>query len=240
MDGNDHSAQPHRSWVPPSTSRSLRVAALLTVANGFIDAYTFLAHGGVFANAQTGNVVLFGVGLARPEVAEPLAHLWPILAFVAGLAAARALSSSSAEAALRHPLRFSLVVQIAVLAIIAISPATVPQWLITTSIAFVSALQLSLFRTVRSATFVTIAMTGNLRRTTEALHDAVHGGASERRLAALYVALVSGFIDGAVIGALVTSHLGTSAAWIPAAIIAVALSQYYIDDLRHRRRVAET
>lgn len=239
MDGNDQNGQSQRDSVLPATSRSLRVATLLTVANGFIDAYTFLAHGGVFANAQTGNVVLFGVGLARPDVAKPLAHLWPILAFVAGLAAARALNSPSAEAALRYPLRFSLVVQIVVLAIIATLPATVPQWLITTSIAFVSALQLSLFRTVRSATFVTIAMTGNLRRTTEALHDAVHGDASERRLAALYVALVCGFTGGAVVGALITSHLGTTAVWIPAAIIAVALSQYYLDDLRHRRAVAE-
>ncbi|MDT7647181.1 MAG: hypothetical protein QOC75_4181, partial [Pseudonocardiales bacterium] len=41
---------------PTATSR--RVGALLVTSNGFVDAYTYLAHGGVFANAQTGNVIL--------------------------------------------------------------------------------------------------------------------------------------------------------------------------------------
>ena len=240
MDGTQDSQQPPANRIPLHTSTSLRVAALLTIANGFIDAYTFLAYGGVFANAQTGNVVLFGVGLARSDVAKPLAHLWPILAFIAGIAAARALKTSAAEAHLRYPLRYALVLQIIVLIVIAMLPETTPQWAITTTIGFVSALQLSLFRTVRSATFVTIAMTGNLMRTTEALQDAVRGGESERRLAGLYVTLVVGFAAGAVVGALITSQLDTRAAWIPAALIALALGQFFLDDLHYRRVFAST
>jgi uncharacterized membrane protein YoaK (UPF0700 family) len=215
----------------------MRVAALLTVANGFVDAYTFLAHGGVFANAQTANVVLFGVGLARRDVVNPLAHLWPILAFLAGLSAARALKTPSAKATLRYPRRFSLLVQITVLIIVGALSQTTPQWVITTTIGFVSALQLSLFRTVRSATFVTVAMTGNLMRVSEALHDAVRGGQRERHRAALYVALIMGFAGGAVVGALITVHLDTRAAWVPAGIIGLALAQYTLDDVRPRRAV---
>jgi uncharacterized membrane protein YoaK (UPF0700 family) len=37
----------------------LRFAVLLTVANSFLDAHTYLARGGVFANVQTGNVIFF-------------------------------------------------------------------------------------------------------------------------------------------------------------------------------------
>lgn len=238
MGGVDPRNQQQARAAPLSTTTSsLRVAALLTVANGFVDAYTFLAHGAVFANAQTGNVVLFGVALARPHVTSPLAHLWPILAFVAGLAAARTLKTPSAKATLRYPRRFSLAVQIAVLVIVGVLPESTPQWVITTTIGFVSALQLSLFRTVRSATFVTVAMTGNLMRATEAVHDAVRGGRRERARAALYITLIVGFAAGAVAGALITVHLDTHAAWIPAGIIAIALAQYIFDDLR-RRRVA--
>ena len=40
-------------------SESLLLGALLAVAGGFFDAYTYLCRGGVFANAQTGNIVLF-------------------------------------------------------------------------------------------------------------------------------------------------------------------------------------
>ena len=235
MAGVDRRSEPKGRAVRLTTSSSMRVAALLTVANGFVDAYTFIAHGGVFANAQTANVVLFGVGLARRDVVNPLAHLWPILAFLAGLSAARALKTPSAKAALRYPRRFSLLVQITVLIIVGGLSQTTPQWVITTTIGFVSALQLSLFRTVRSATFVTVAMTGNLLRVTEALHDAVRGSRRERQRAALYVTLIVGFAGGAVVGALITVHLDTRAAWVPAGIIALALAQYTIDDLRRRR-----
>ena len=36
----------------------LRVGLCLTWVGGFLEVYTFLLHGGVFANAQTGNLLL--------------------------------------------------------------------------------------------------------------------------------------------------------------------------------------
>ena len=39
-------------------SETFRVGALLACVGGFLDAYTFLCRGGVFANAQTGNLAL--------------------------------------------------------------------------------------------------------------------------------------------------------------------------------------
>jgi uncharacterized membrane protein YoaK (UPF0700 family) len=38
------------------TSYTLRFAVLLTAANGFLDAHTYITRGGVFANVQTANV----------------------------------------------------------------------------------------------------------------------------------------------------------------------------------------
>jgi uncharacterized membrane protein YoaK (UPF0700 family) len=37
------------------------IAVFFTLAGGFMDAYSYLARGHVFANAQTGNIVLFAV-----------------------------------------------------------------------------------------------------------------------------------------------------------------------------------
>ena len=42
-------------------TRSLWFALLLTLANGFLDAHTYLARGGVFANVQTANVIFGAV-----------------------------------------------------------------------------------------------------------------------------------------------------------------------------------
>lgn len=57
-----------RTIVLDSESRQERAALrkglptglLLAGVGGFLDAYTFVGYGGVFANAQTGNIVLFG------------------------------------------------------------------------------------------------------------------------------------------------------------------------------------
>ena len=45
-------------------SESVRIGIFLTMAGGFMDAYSYICRGKVFANAQTGNIVLLGQSLA--------------------------------------------------------------------------------------------------------------------------------------------------------------------------------
>ena len=66
-------------------SDSFRIGAILAAVGGFLDAYTYLARGQVFANAQTGNIVLLGVHLSEGDFKKALSYLVPILAFVAGV-----------------------------------------------------------------------------------------------------------------------------------------------------------
>jgi uncharacterized membrane protein YoaK (UPF0700 family) len=47
-----------------SLSGIFAIASLFAIVGGFLDAYSYLARGGVFANAQTGNIVLFGARAA--------------------------------------------------------------------------------------------------------------------------------------------------------------------------------
>lgn len=42
-------------------SESIEVAIFLALSGGLMDAYSYLLRGEVFANAQTGNMLLFGV-----------------------------------------------------------------------------------------------------------------------------------------------------------------------------------
>lgn len=52
-------------------SDSFRIGAILAAVGGFLDAYTYLARGQVFANAQTGNIVLLGVHLSEGDFKKP-------------------------------------------------------------------------------------------------------------------------------------------------------------------------
>ena len=50
-----------------------------------MDAYSYLERGNVFANAQTGNLLLFGVNLAEGNYFAMLSYLLPVLAFTLGI-----------------------------------------------------------------------------------------------------------------------------------------------------------
>src|ERR1700730_13517061 len=85
------------------TTESLPLGAGLAVAGGFLDTYTAVGRHGVFANAQTGNVVLFGVLAAAGRWSQALRHVPPILAFVLGVAVAETLRRPRVGAAPRWP-----------------------------------------------------------------------------------------------------------------------------------------
>jgi hypothetical protein len=57
---------------------SLGLALLLAVVGGFLDAYTYIGRGGVFANAQTGNIVLLGIYASKGEWQQVLRVILPI------------------------------------------------------------------------------------------------------------------------------------------------------------------
>ena len=67
------------------SSNSAILGAILAIVGGFLDTYTFITRDGVFANAQTGNVVLLAIKLANFDWKGALLFIMPILAFIAGV-----------------------------------------------------------------------------------------------------------------------------------------------------------
>lgn len=66
------------------TSESVFIGLTLAVSGGIMDVYSYLWRGKVFANAQTGNVLLFAINLANGNFYSAARYLLPIVAFVAG------------------------------------------------------------------------------------------------------------------------------------------------------------
>jgi len=84
---------------------TLWFALLLTLANGFLDAHTYLARGGVFANVQTANVIFGAIDTSeRKFVLAPLAEIAPELSHPAwpkGLTVSEALERSQDSSEVR-------------------------------------------------------------------------------------------------------------------------------------------
>lgn len=85
----DHSSKindPNRQQPDIVVHESLPVGVALAMAGGFLDAYTYLFHGEVFASMQSGNVILLGINLASGEFGRNFArYLPPILLFLIGI-----------------------------------------------------------------------------------------------------------------------------------------------------------
>ena len=58
-------------------SESIGLGTILALSGGFMDAYSYIERGKVFANAQTGNMLLFGVNLSEGNYQTMLNYLFP-------------------------------------------------------------------------------------------------------------------------------------------------------------------
>ena len=215
------------------TSTTLRFALLLTAANAFLDAHTYIARGRVFANVQTGNVIFFAMDASEGHLVTALAHVWPILAFMAGVGLAAYLKSGRVERHLEHPLRWTMLAQAIVLAVIGFVPASVPHTYVTVPISFVAGIQIGLFRSIGDLVYVPLATTGNIMRLVESGYTGfVDREAAGRVAFRTYSLLTLCFAGGALIGAFATRAMGVQAIWLPAALLAVTLVLFVVDERR--------
>lgn len=204
------------------TSETYRVGILLAAAGGFLDAYTFLCRGHVFANAQTGNIVLFGVSLARGDLGGAGYYLMPIAAFFSGIMLAELVKEFMRESRFIHWRQVIIAAEIAALAAVAFVPnGDVPDMCANVVVSFICSLQVEAFRKVHGRAYATTMCTGNLRSATENLYRYRSTGERELLRSSLeYFGIILFFIIGAAAGALVTSALSIKAALIPAALLA--------------------
>ena len=74
-------------------SESFRLSAMLSFSGGFQDAYTYNVRNQVFANAQTGNIVLMSQNFMSGKWIQGLYYICPILAFSLGIFVAERMES---------------------------------------------------------------------------------------------------------------------------------------------------
>lgn len=212
-------------------TRTLWFALLLTLANGFLDAHTYIVRGGVFANVQTANVIFGAIDTSEGKWAAALNHVWPLLAFVTGMAIASHIKSGRVERFLPHALRWTIGVQSVALGIIGLVQAGVPHGYVTVPISFIAAMQIGLFRNVGDLAYMPVATTGNLMRLMESGYDAfVEKHRESRRAFGVYGALICVFGLGALLGSFASVAWGVRAIWLPAGFLAMTLVLFIIDE----------
>jgi len=216
---------PHTEFSSPSPQDTLPVAALLILAAGMLDAYTYVGYGGVFANAMTGNIVILMIHLAQADFTAAARYVGPIIAYVCGVAVAHTLKEKPFVTWLAYPARASLAIEVAFLALVALFSKGVPDTLVVTGIAFVAAMQATAFTRVGTFAFTSVTTSANLRHFAESFMAAVvfrNGPAAWRELF-FFASVVVCFFVGALSGALATQAFGHVAVWLPVLLLSAAL-----------------
>ena len=211
-------------------SEAFRTVMFLSASGGLQDAYTYIGRGKVFANAQTGNIVLMSQAAFDGDLARVLHYLVPLLSFALGVAAAEAIHIRYREAKRLHWRQLVLVVEILLLFGVGFLPNTL-DLAANALVSFACAMQVQAFRKVHGYPFASTMCIGNLRSGMDSLVAFGHTRDKSLLYKALhYFGVILVFALGAGVGTQCVAVLGAKTIWLSCALLAVSLCFMFIKE----------
>lgn len=215
---------------PKQMSESMILGVVLTLAGGFQDAYSYNCRGQVFANAQTGNIVLLGQNIASGNFQNALHYLFPLLAFLAGVYLSEWVRELCKSFQKLHWRQIVLAFEIVMLAIAGLLPQSV-NVVSNVLMSFACAMQVDSFRKFRGIPCATTMCIGNMRSGTELLcryHITKDPELKRKSLHYYFIILV--FAIGAAIGAVASQKFGNPAIWIAAGLMLLGFILMFVKE----------
>ena len=202
-------------------SESAVVIGLLCISCGFQDAYTYNCRDEVFANAQTGNMVLMGQNFAMGNWYLGIRYLLPVLAFALGIYAAEKIRSLYGRSEKIHWRQIVLLLEAVTLFAVGFMPRQV-NLLANMLVSFVCAMQVQSFRKLKGSAYATTMCIGNLRTATELWCSyRLTKNPETGRKSLLYYGFIGIFISGAALGGVLTMVLAQKAIWISSGLLLI-------------------
>ena len=200
-------------------SESAAVVAVLCISGGFQDAYTFNCRDGVFANAQTGNMVLMGQNFAMGNWQLGVRYLLPVLAFAVGIYAAEKIRRGFGQSRRIHWRQVVAMSEAFLLFGVGFLPQET-NMLANMLVSFVCAMQVQSFRKLNGNSYATTMCIGNLRTATELWCSyRSTGDRGLRQKSLLYYGFIGIFIVGAAFGGVLAGICRERAIWISSLLL---------------------
>ena len=205
-------------------SESFLTAVFLSLSGGLQDAYTYLFRGKVFANAQTGNIVLLSSNLMDGNWERVLHYLVPLCAFALGVLTAEKMQEHFRNMQRLHWRQLVVLGEVLLLFLVGFLPQE-QNLLANAIVSFACAMQVQAFRKVDGYAFASTMCIGDLRSGVEALciwRKTHEPQARDRMLR--YFGIILLFAIGAGIG----SRSGGRAIWICCGFLLVSFALMFI------------
>lgn len=211
-------------------SDSLVTAAFIALSGGFQDAYTYCCRGKVFANAQTGNIVLMSANLFSGEAARSTKYIVPLISFLLGIIAAEWVHCRFKNCKKIHWRQMVLAMESTLLFGVGFLPQSVNSFA-NALVSFVCALQVQTFYKVHGCVYASTMCIGNIRSGAEALFAFFRTREKEAlQKAMMYLFVILFFAAGAGFGSIATAHFGERAVWISCALLTAGFVTMFIKE----------
>ena len=202
-------------------SESLQIMFILTLIGGFLDSYSYVTRGGVFAFAQTGNLVLLSINICYGNLDKIVRYVMPIIAFILGTTLVRIFEKKHKYMKIVHWRQVIIVFEGIILALVGFIPENLNK-LACLLISFVMCIR-DRFRRFNGVDLMTTMCTGNLKKATDRLIDYFYTKDNNLLKASFttYSAILI-FILGCIIGTLTSIVYSTKSILILPVIILIA------------------
>lgn len=209
-------------------SESFLVAAILSISGGLQDAYTYISRGQVFANGQTGNIVLLSQNIFSRNWDSAIRYAIPVLFFSFGVAAAALIRQAFQNLPRFHWRQFVLIIEILLLLIVGFIPE---KWNLIANafVSFSCAMQVQSFRKVDSYTFASTMCIGNIRSGVEALCSYKQTHSRQTLYKSFhYFGIILLFSFGAGLGSYFISFFGMHTIWLSCLLLFFGFSLMFV------------
>lgn len=202
-------------------SQSMPVLLPIIFSAGLHDAYSFFCRGGVFANAQTGNIVLMSMNIASGNAAGTVKYIVPLAFFTLGVIVAKVLFLVLGEKKLFWKQAVLLAEAIALFAV-GFMPQSMNLYA-NAIVSFACAMQVHTFNKIYGNVFASTMCIGNLVRTADTFVTAISTKDKEAwKSCGLYFTAIVVFAVGAAAGYLLQNRFGNYAIMFSAALAFLA------------------
>ena len=211
-------------------SDSFLMSAFIILSGGLQDAYTYCCRDKVFANAQTGNIVLMSTHLFAGDWAGVFRYFVPVISFMAGIFVAECVHRRYKCMEKVHWRQLIILAEIVLLFFVGFLPQEVNTFA-NALVSFVCAMQVQTFRKVRGHAYASTMCIGNMRSGMDSLCSWV----LNRNPAALkksfyYLGIILLFALGAGLGSLTLDLCGAKAIWLSCLLLAVSFCLMFLKE----------
>ena len=220
-----------RRWNDKQMSEATSVMAALTLSGGMQDAYSYFLRGKVFANAQTGNIVLMGVGFFSGEFSTGLRYLFPVIFFALGVFTAEQIRVRFKGSRTIHWRQIIVALEILMLFLVGFMPLKegVINLVANAITSFSCAMQVQAFRKVNGHAYASTMCIGNMRSGMEALSRFVSTKDREYlRKFGQYMVVILLFLSGAGLGGVLAKKMDQRMIWISCGLLLVSFLLMFI------------